>query len=67
MDPLGNIPLFMSVMKDVDPARKLKITFRELIIAYFALIVYLFYGQYLLHILNLTKEAFRSQAALSSF
>lgn len=57
MDPLGNIPLFMSVMKDVDPARKLKITFRELIIAYFVLLIYLFFGRYLLEILNLTNEA----------
>ena len=57
MDPLGNIPLFMSVKKDIDPARKLKITFRELIIAYFALLVYLFFGQYLLDILNPTNEA----------
>ena len=57
MDPLGNIPIFMSVMKDVDPARKLKITFRELIIAYFVLLIYLFFGRYLLEILNLTNEA----------
>jgi multiple antibiotic resistance protein len=57
MDPLGNIPIFMSVMKDVDPARKLKITFRELIIAYFVLLIYLFFGRYLLDILNLTNEA----------
>jgi hypothetical protein len=27
MDPRGNIPIFVSVMKDVDPARKLKFTF----------------------------------------
>ena len=57
MDPLGNIPIFMSVMKDVDPARRLKITFRELIIAYFVLLIYLFFGRYLLEILNLTNEA----------
>ena len=57
MDPLGNIPIFMSVMKDVDPARKLKITFRELLIAYFVLLIYLFFGRYLLEILNLTNEA----------
>lgn len=57
MDPLGNIPIFMSVMKDVAPDRKLKVTFRELIIAYFVLLIYLFFGRYLLDILNLTNEA----------
>ena len=57
MDPLGNIPLFMSVMKNVDPARKLRVTLRELIIAYFVLLVYLFFGRYILEILNLSNEA----------
>ena len=57
MDPLGNIPLFLSVLKSVDAERRLKITFRELLIAYAALLVYLFFGPYLLDILNLTNEA----------
>ena len=57
MDPLGNIPLFMSVMKNVNPARKLRVTFRELIIAYFVLLIYLFFGRYILDILNLSNEA----------
>ena len=30
MDPLGNIPLFLSVLKTVDEPRRLKVTFREL-------------------------------------
>ena len=57
MDPLGNIPLFLSVLKDVDEERRLKVTFRELLIAYVALLVYLFFGGYVLDILNLTNEA----------
>jgi multiple antibiotic resistance protein len=57
MDPLGNIPLFLSVLKDVEPSRRFKITFRELVIAYIALLLYLFLGRYVLDILNLTNEA----------
>ncbi len=57
MDPLGNVPLFMSVLKNVPAERRLKITFRELLIAYVALLVYLFCGRYVLDILNLTNEA----------
>lgn len=57
MDPLGNIPLFLSVLKDVDPDRHRRITIRELVIAYVALLVYLFAGRFILHILNLTTEA----------
>lgn len=57
MDPLGNVPLFLSVMKHVPNKRKLRVTFRELLIAYVALLIYLFFGRYLLEILNLTSEA----------
>ena len=57
MDPLGNIPLFLSVLKNVDGGRKLKVTFRELLIAYVALLIYLFLGRYVLEILNLSSEA----------
>ncbi|MBO6555391.1 MAG: hypothetical protein JJ934_06565 [Pseudomonadales bacterium] len=57
MDPLGNVPLFLSVMKHVPQKRKLRVTFRELMIAYVALLTYLFLGRYLLEILALTSEA----------
>ena len=51
MDPLGNIPLFLAILKDVDPARHMKIAFREVCIAYVALLVYLFAGGYILDFL----------------
>ena len=57
MDPLGNIPLFMSVLKSVDSSRHLRITARELLIAYVALLVYLFFGPFLLDILDLSQES----------
>lgn len=57
MDPLGNIPIFLAALKNVPEERRLKITLRELVIAYVALLIYLFFGQYLLDILNLTNEA----------
>jgi multiple antibiotic resistance protein len=57
MDPLGNVPLFLAVLKDVDPQRHLKIILRELCIAYVALLVYLFAGGYVLNFLSLSLEA----------
>lgn len=57
MDPLGNIPLFLAVLKQVEPARRMAITIRELFIAYIALLVYLFAGKYILDFLNLSNEA----------
>tara|TARA_R110002072_G_scaffold13418_13_gene56328 strand:- start:1691 stop:2275 length:585 start_codon:yes stop_codon:yes gene_type:complete len=57
MDPLGNIPLFMSVLKHVDRERHLRITIRELLIAYVILLLYLFCGRYILEFLHLSQEA----------
>lgn len=57
MDPLGNIPLFLSVLKHVPSKRRLRVTARELVIAYIALLVYLLFGRYLLDVLALSNEA----------
>tara|TARA_B100000700_G_C14811416_1_gene745367 strand:- start:95 stop:691 length:597 start_codon:yes stop_codon:yes gene_type:complete len=58
MDPLGNIPVFITVLKNVESeSRKRKILIRELAIALLVLLVFLFIGQYLLQLLNLRQEA----------
>lgn len=57
MDPLGNVPLYLSVLKDVPPERHFKITLREVFIAYIALLVYLFAGRYILEFLGLSPES----------
>ena len=57
MDPLGNIPLFLAVLKNIDPDRHFRITLREVLIAYVVLLIYLFAGGYILVFLNLSQEA----------
>lgn len=57
MDPLGNIPIFLSVLADVDPKRRWKIILRESIIALFILAIFLFFGQSLLEFLHLESES----------
>lgn len=56
MDPLGNIPIFLSVLKDVSPARRRIILLREVLIAYGVLLAFLFLGRYVLQILHLDQE-----------
>jgi multiple antibiotic resistance protein len=56
MDPLGNIPLFLSALKTVEPERRRKILVREILIAYIVLLVFLFGGKYLLRLLSLQEE-----------
>jgi len=56
MDPLGNIPPFLSVLKNVDPQRRRSVLIREIVFAYIVLLVFLFLGKYLLRLLSLQEE-----------
>jgi multiple antibiotic resistance protein len=57
MDPLGNIPLFLSLLKNVAPERRRLVLIRELIIALVVLFIFLFSGKYLLSALQLKAES----------
>jgi multiple antibiotic resistance protein len=57
MDPLGNIPFFLSALKRVPPHRQLRVMGRELLIALGALLLFLFLGQYAMRVLGLTEPA----------
>ena len=56
MDPLGNIPPFLSCLKHVQPDRRRKVLVREILFAYMVLLVFLFLGRYLLRVLSLQEE-----------
>ena len=57
IDPLGNIPMFMTTLKKVDEKRQRKVVVRELLFALVILIAFLFLGQYLLQLLHLSETA----------
>ncbi|ALO47182.1 YhgN family NAAT transporter [Pseudohongiella spirulinae] len=57
MDPLGNIPIFLSVLSRVAPERRRKILIRELLIALSLMLIFLFIGPGILHLLGLSREA----------
>jgi multiple antibiotic resistance protein len=52
MDPIGNVPIFVSVLKEIDPARQRKIIIRELLIALVIICVFYFLGTGLLNFLG---------------
>lgn len=56
MDPLGNVPPFLSTLKHVQPERRRKVLVREILLAYIVLLVFLFLGKYLLRLLSLQEE-----------
>ena len=57
MDPLGNIPIFLSVLKDLSPRRRNVILIREMLIALAVLMVFLFAGKFILAALHLRQES----------
>ena len=57
MDPLGNIPILLSVLKGIPPKRQRVIIFRELMVALVILFIFLFAGKPLLNFLHLQQEA----------
>lgn len=57
MDPIGNVPVFLSLLKTVDPARRRLVLARELLIALIVLFGFLFGGQYILAALHLKAES----------
>lgn len=57
MDPLGNIPFFLSSLAKVDAARQNRVVARELLIAYIVLVVFLFSGSTLLRMLQISEPA----------
>lgn len=57
MDPLGNIPLFLSLLRKVDEKRRRRVILRELLAALVILLLFLFFGQILLDFLHLRRES----------
>lgn len=57
MDPVGNIPFFITTLKGIEPKRQNIIILRETLIAYVILCIFLFFGSRILHGLNITEPA----------
>jgi len=55
MDPLGNIPVFLTTLKSVEPHRQLRVVLRELVIALAVLVAFLFTGCYILAFLQISE------------
>lgn len=56
MDPLGNVPLFLSVLRAVPAERRRTVLVREILLAYLVLLVMLAAGQYVADYLQLRQE-----------
>ena len=57
MDPLGNVPVFLSVLRNVAVERRRFIIIRELFIALLILLVCMFAGKYILILLQISESS----------
>ncbi len=57
MDPFGNVPVFLSVLRPVKQERRRWVIARELLIALGFLVVFLFGGQYLLAAIGISESS----------
>ena len=57
MDPFGNMPLVISVLKNVDPSARTRVVLRECAIAYTVLLAFMFGGNKFMQLLRLSDTA----------
>lgn len=60
MDPLGNVPLFLSSLRRTDPARVQWVILRECLIALAIMVAFLFAGRTLLELLHVEDAALKA-------
>ncbi len=67
MDSIGNVPIFISLLKDFSPQRQRVIIFRELLIALGVMVSFYFVGDGLLKILSVSEQTVMMAGGLILF
>lgn len=57
MDSLGNVPIFIAVLKELNPRRQRRIILRELVLALVIIVLFYFLGAPLLTFLRISQQA----------
>ena len=57
MDPIGNVPVFLSILKNIPIERRRIIIIRELLIAFIILLFFMFVGRYVLQMLEIEQSS----------
>ena len=67
IDPFGNVPVILSILKDVDLVKRRPIIIREMLFGLGILVVFLFGGELFLDLFHLETEAVRIAGAVIFF
>jgi MarC family membrane protein len=57
LDPFGSLPIFISVLGGVDPARRTRVALREVAIAFAVLLAFMVAGQSFLQLMRLSERS----------
>src|SRR6185503_13881794 len=57
LDPIGNIPIFIGVLRDFEPKRQVAIIIRELLFALLIMLLFFFFGTGFFAILNIEQSS----------
>jgi MarC family membrane protein len=57
LDPVGSLPIFISVMRPVEPARRTRVALRETAIAFGVLLLFMLTGQAFLSLMRLSERS----------
>lgn len=67
MDPIGNVPSFLSLVKELEPKRVRWVVFREMLIALAFMILFNYLGEFILYILDVSEITVRLASAVILF
>lgn len=67
IDPLGNIPLFASALRNVPPLRRKRVLLREVGIAFGILLVFMYFGEGFLRLMHLTDFSLQMAGGIVLF
>jgi MarC family membrane protein len=57
LDPLGSLPVFIPLMREVAPARRTRVAVREVLIAFSVLFAFMFFGDVFLRVMRLSERS----------
>lgn len=67
MDSVGNVPIFIALLKDIPKKRQYHIIVRELLFALAIIITFIFFGEKLLDLLHISSQAIQIAGGIILF
>lgn len=57
LDPLGSLPIFIPILRDVPKERRARVALREVSLAFFVLLAFMFFGESFLRVMHLSERS----------